>query len=87
MQHLSVNLEKACVTVFNMYHVTINTGLDEIKDEYSLSHASYQANFVIFVPCTVVRLSGCRKVHTYTDATDHLLLYITSYNIVSLGFY
>ena len=41
MQHLSVNLEKACVTVFNMYHVTKNTGLDEIKDEYSISHASY----------------------------------------------
>ena len=40
VQHLSVNLEKACVTVFNMYHVTKNTGLDEIKDEYSISHAS-----------------------------------------------
>ena len=37
---LSVNLEKACVTLFNMYHVTKNTGLDEIKGEYSLSHAS-----------------------------------------------
>ena len=41
VQHLSVNLEKACVTVFNMYHVTKNTGLHEIKDEYSISHASY----------------------------------------------
>ena len=43
VQHLSVNLEKACVTVFNMYmyHVTKNTDLDEIKDEYSISHASY----------------------------------------------
>ena len=37
---LSVNLEKACVTVSNMYHVTKNTGLDEIKGEYSISHAS-----------------------------------------------
>ena len=59
MQHLSVNLERACVTVFNMYHVTKNTGLDEIKDEYSISHASFKANFVILVP--------------YTDITDHLL--------------
>ena len=41
VQHLSVNLETACVTVFNMYHVTKNTDLDEIKDEYSISHASY----------------------------------------------
>ena len=31
VQHLSVNLEKACVTVFSMYHVIKNTGLDEIK--------------------------------------------------------
>ena len=46
MQHLSVNLERACVTVLNMYHVTKNTGLDEIKGEYSISHASYQAYFV-----------------------------------------
>ena len=37
---LSVNLEKACVTLLNMYHVTKNTGLDEIKGEYSISHAS-----------------------------------------------
>ena len=41
VQHLSVNLEKACVTVFNMYHITKNSGLDEIKCEYSISHASY----------------------------------------------
>ena len=41
VQHLSVNLEKTCVTVFNMYHVTKNTDLDETKDEYSISHASY----------------------------------------------
>ena len=37
---LSVNLEKACVTVLNMYHVTKNTGLDEIKGEYCILHAS-----------------------------------------------
>ena len=37
---LSVNLEKACVTVLNMYHGTKNTGLDEIKGAYSISHAS-----------------------------------------------
>ena len=73
VQHLSVNLEKACVTVFNMYHVAKNTGLDEIKDEYSISQASYQANFVILVPCMVGRLSGRRKVYMYTDVTDQLL--------------
>ena len=31
VQHLSVHLEKACVTVLNMYHITKNTGVDEIK--------------------------------------------------------
>ena len=50
-----------------------NTGLDEIKDEYSISPAPYQANFVSLVPCTVGRLSRCRKVYMYIDVTDHLL--------------
>ena len=31
MQHLSVHLEKACVAVLDMYHITKNTGLDDIK--------------------------------------------------------
>ena len=41
VQHLSVHLERTCVTVLNMYHTTKSTGLDEIKGEYSISHASY----------------------------------------------
>ena len=69
---VKTSLEKACATVFNMYHVTKNTGLDEIKDEYSISHASYWAYFVILVACMFGRLSGRRKVCMYTDVTDHL---------------
>ena len=38
-----------------------NTGLDEIREEYSISHASYQAYFVSLVACTVRRLSGRRS--------------------------
>ena len=56
-----------------MYHVTKNTGLDEIKEEYSISHESCYAYFVSLVACTVGRLCGCRKAYTYTDVTDHLL--------------
>ena len=73
MQHLSVNLENACATVLNMSHVTKNTGLNEIKGEYSISHASYQAYFVSLVACTVGRSSRRRKAYMYADVTDHLL--------------
>ena len=50
-----------------------NASLDEIKGEYSISHASYQAYFVSLVACTVGRLSGPRKAYMYTDVTDHLV--------------
>ena len=73
MQHLSVTLENACATVLNMYHVTKNTDLDEIKGDHSISHASYQAYFVCLVACTVGRLSGPRKAYMYADVTDHLV--------------
>ena len=62
MQHLSVNFERACVTVLNMYYVVKNTGLDEMKGEYSILHASYQTFLVSLVACTVGSwLSGRRK--------------------------
>ena len=57
-----------------MYHVTKNTGLDEIKGEYSISHASYQAFFVSLVACTVITLSGRRKAYMYTDVTDLFII-------------
>ena len=87
MQHLSVNLEKACVNVLNMYHVTKNTALDEIEDEYSISHSSYLAYFAILVVCTVGRLSRRREVYMYTDVTDHLLYNTLQQQHSLLGFY
>ena len=70
MQHLSVNFERSCVTVLNMYHVTKNTGLVEI-----IVYSTYQAYFVSLVACTVERLSGRRKAYMYTDVTDHFIYY------------
>ena len=58
-----------------MYQVTKNTDLDEIKGEYSISHALYYAYFASLVACRVGRLSGHRKEYMYTDVTDIYFYY------------
>ena len=70
MQHLSVNLERACVIVLNLYHVTKNTCLDEIKGEYSISHASYHAYFVILVACMA---AGLKRRSQVTGRKDNII--------------
>ena len=84
-QHLSVNLEKACVTVFNMYHVTKN-------------RFGWNQRWIFYITCIILSqfcyfgsLHGGKVEWTQKSIHVHwcnwpFTLYITSYNIVSWGF-
>ena len=73
VQHLISKPWECLCNCFKHVPCYKNTCLDEIKGEYSISHASNQAYFVSLVACKVRRLSGPWEAYMYTDVTDHLL--------------
>ena len=86
VQHLSVNLEKACVTVFSMYHVPKIQVWMELK--MSILYHMHQIKPILLF-WFLARWEGRVDAEKYT-CTDWcnwpFTLYITSYHIVSWGF-